>query len=100
MALQGQTLTLNIDPQGLRDVLDALLNSNRVVRMTAQYGETVPISKASKILNRSRATVYSMIKDGRLRTADGRVDVVSIAEYLDDPRTADQVASFKGRYRA
>jgi len=98
MASQG--LTLTVDPQGLRDVIDGLLSGNRIVRMTTQYGETVPISKAARMLNRSRTTVYSMIKDGRLRSADGQVDVVSIAEYLEDPHTADQVARFKGRYRA
>lgn len=98
MASQG--LTLTVDPQGLRDVIDGLLSSNRVVRMTTQYGETVPIAKAARMLNRSRTTVYSMIKDGRLRLADGQVDVVSIAEYLDDPHFADQLARFKGRYRA
>lgn len=98
--MASPSLTLTVDPQGLRDVIDGLLSSNRVVRMTTQYGETVPISKAAKMLNRSRTTVYSMIKDGRLRLADGQVDVVSIAEYLDDPHLADQLARFKGRYKA
>ena len=58
MASQG--LTLTIDPQGLRDVIDGLLSGNRIVRMTTQYGETVPISKAARMLNRSRTTVYSI----------------------------------------
>lgn len=97
MASQG--LTLTIDPSGIRDAIDALLSGNRVVRMTAQYGETVTVSKAARMLNRSRNTVYDMLKDGRLKKADGQVDVVSIAEYLEAPKTADQKARFEKRRR-
>lgn len=97
MASQG--LTLKLDPADLRNAIDALLWGNRIVRMTAQYGETVTVSKAAKMLNRSRTTVYGMLKDGRLKSADGQVDVVSIAEYLEAPKTADQKARFEKRRR-
>ena len=97
--MASHEMTLRLDPTDLRDAIDALLNGNRVVRMTSQYGECVTISKAAKMLGRSRTTIYDMIRDGRLKQADGHVDVVSIAEYLDSPKTANQKARFEKKRR-
>ena len=49
-----------------------------------KYGEHVDKSTAAKILGVTRATVYTMLKDGRIKGAcEGkRVDVRSIARYI------------------
>ena len=49
-----------------------------------KYGEHVDKSTAAKILGVTRATVYAMLKDGRIEGAcEGkRVDVRSIARYI------------------
>ena len=49
-----------------------------------KYGEHVDKTVASKILSVTRATVYAMLKDGRLQSTFGgsRVDVRSIARYI------------------
>ena len=49
-----------------------------------KYGEHVDKSTAAKILGVTRATVYTMLKDGRTKGAcEGkRVDVRSIARYI------------------
>lgn len=61
--------------------------SPRCDEMIRQYGEAVDKTLAAEILGVTRATVYSMLKDGRLDSAyEGkRVDVRSIARYMDMP---------------
>ncbi len=53
--------------------------------LTARYGEYVDKTVAAKILGVTRATVYAMLADGRIRGAcEGRrVDVRSIGRYMD-----------------
>lgn len=55
-----------------------------VAQLTARYGEYVDKTVAAKILGRTRATVYAMLNDGRIRAAFGgsRVSVRSIAAYM------------------
>lgn len=50
----------------------------------AKYGEFVNKSTAAKIIGVTRVTVYTMIKDGRLRTgfAGKKVNVRSIVDYI------------------
>ena len=52
--------------------------------LVAQYGEYVDKTATAKILGVTRATVYAMLKDGRIKGACSgkRVDVRSIARYL------------------
>ena len=52
--------------------------------LVAQYGKHVDKSTAARILGVSRATVYTMLADGRIEGACGglRVDVRSIARYM------------------
>lgn len=52
-----------------------------------KYGEYVDKSTAARILGVTRATVYAMLKDGRIKGACGgrRVDVRSIARYMYSP---------------
>ena len=65
-----------------------LLRSETIERkekeLVEQYGEHVDKSTAAKILGVTRATVYAMLKDGRIKGACGgkRVDVRSIARYI------------------
>ena len=57
---------------------------NRYEDMVRLYGEVCRQMVAAKILDVSRATIYRMCLDGRLRTAcEGtRVDVRSICDYI------------------
>lgn len=57
--------------------------------LTKQYGERVDKTVAAKILGVTRATVYTMLADGRLEGACGgkKVSVESIARYLAAPKT-------------
>ena len=56
--------------------------------LTRRYGDYVDKTVAAKILGVTRATVYTMLSDGRIAGACGgrRVDVRSIAQYLVCPR--------------
>ena len=84
--MASREMTLKLDPTDLRNAIDALLDGNATVRMTAQYGEWLTIKKASEILTVSRPTVYRMIEDGRIRAVDGRVVTESIADYLSEKK--------------
>lgn len=59
-------------------------NARKEAELVDSYGEHVDKSTAARILGVSRATVYTMLKDGRIKGACGgkRVDVRSIARHL------------------
>lgn len=58
--------------------------SRKEEALVAHYGEHVDKSTAARILGVTRATVYAMLKDGRIKGACSvrRVDVRSIAQHL------------------
>ena len=58
--------------------------SRKEEALVAQYGKHVDKTATAKILGVTRATVYAMLKDGRIKGACSgkRVDVRSIARYL------------------
>ena len=67
---------------------------DRVTVLVAEHGECVTQAKAARILDRHPSSIAMMLKDGRLtRAGDNRVDVRSIAAYLDNPKQND----FKAR---
>ena len=61
---------------------------SRVESFVARYGELINQKEAARILNIQPRSVARMLKDGRLRRVDRRVDVRSIADYIDHPRKA------------
>lgn len=65
--------------------------------MARLYGEVCNKSQAARILNCSYQTVAHMLNDGRLSYAcEGqKVDVRSIARYIENPKQAD----FEARQR-
>ena len=67
---------------------------NRLDDMLNRYGEVCKRSAAARILGCGRGKVAAMIEDGRLALACGgtMVDVRSIASYIEQPRTADELA--------
>jgi len=67
----------------------------RLEYLIGVYGECCRQSVAAKILGMSPATISTMTKDGRLKAVcEGkRVDMHSIATYMDAPAQAD----FKAR---
>ena len=59
-------------------------NARKEAELVDSYGEYVDKTTAAQILGVSRATVYAMLKDGRIKGACSgkRVDVRSIAKHL------------------
>lgn len=62
--------------------------------MARMYGEVVTKAAAARILNCAPRTVTAMLDDGRLAyaCAGEKVDVRSIARYIEAPRKADAAA--------
>ena len=65
---------------------DSLMRTEK--ELVNNYGEYVDKSTAAQILGVTRATVYAMLADGRIKGACSgrRVDVRSIARYIFSPR--------------
>ena len=71
---------------------------DRADRMAFLYGECCTKTRASAILGRSTKTIQVMLEDGRLALAgDGLVDVRSIAQYIENPKQNNFIASNKRR---
>ena len=62
------------------------MDMNRLSDMLDRYGEVCTQKEAGKILNVVPHTISRMMKEGRLRRVDRRVDVRSICEYIENPR--------------
>ena len=67
---------------------------NREEALVERYGECVDKTTASRLLGVTRATVYTMLADGRIAgSCEGRrVDVRSIARYLARPAQKKKVS--------
>ena len=67
---------------------------DRLTDMLERYGEVCTRVAAARILGCSTGKIKNMLRDGRLETACGgtMVDVRSIAEYIERPRQADEMA--------
>lgn len=63
---------------------------SRVESFVARYGEIVNQKVAAHILNLHPRSIARMLQDGRLRRVDRRVDVRSIADYIEHPRKAGE----------
>ena len=81
---------LTHDPKPVVEALYAE-NPDRATVMVALYGEVCTVAQAGKIIGRSFDTVKRMMEDGRLSPAcEGtRVDVRSIARYIEAPAAKD-----------
>ena len=68
--------------------------ANREEALVERYGECVDKTVASRLLGVTRATVYTMLADGRITgSCEGRrVDVRSIAQYLSRPAQKKKVS--------
>lgn len=68
----------------------------------ARYGEYVDKTVAARLLGVTRATVYTMLSDGRIEGAcEGRrVSVRSIVQYMKKPRLGEGGRSRRGKRRA
>lgn len=82
--MESVTLNVQVDLRELARVM-CELPERRVDAMVRQHGEVCTIVEASKMLSVTPRTVYTMLRDGRLRSAcEGeKVDVRSIASYID-----------------
>ena len=65
---------------------------SRLDDMLKRYGEVCTQGQAGRILNVVPRTIRRMMAEGRLRRIGHRVDVRSIAEYLENPRRANFTA--------
>ena len=61
------------------------MESERLTDMLEKYGELCLQETAAEILCMSTRTIRRMVKDGRLRAVDARIDVRSLARYIDNP---------------
>ena len=70
------------------------MNESREESMARMYGEVCSKSQAARILNVANKTVVTMLEDGRLAYAcqGEKVDVRSIARYIEAPKEADNEA--------
>ena len=68
--------------------------AKREEALVERYGECVDKTAASRLLGVTRATVYTMLADGRIAgSCEGRrVDVRSIARYLSRPDQKKKVS--------
>ena len=68
--------------------------------MLSRYGEAVKKIQAARMLNCSAGKISAMLKDGRLKTCcqGSRVDVRSIAEYIEAPKRLDFETRAKKKY--
>lgn len=75
---------LAMTEQELMKIRQGLQTEGALAYIVANNGWTMDKTKAAKLLGVTRATVYTMIADGRLeQLADGRIPAKSIADYLD-----------------
>ena len=67
-------------------------DGDRETEFVVMYGEYVDKSIAARILGVTRATVYAMLADGRIKAGhNGRfVDVRSIAQHMQNPGCASR----------
>ena len=70
---------------------------NRADVMARLYGEACTKAQAARMLNCAPRTITNMLADGRLdyACAGEKVDVRSIARYIEAPREADAEAHKK-----
>ena len=62
------------------------MNTERLNSMLDRYGEVCTQQVAGKILSVDPRTIYRMLEEGRLRRVGHRVDVRSLAEYIENPQ--------------
>lgn len=74
------------------------MNPERLNDMLARYGEVCEQKTAAQILNVNPRTIHRMIKEGRLRGVGHRVDVRSIAEYIENPDQINFMCSARRRH--
>jgi len=78
--------------QGLADlaaIMDGKFTATRQELLLAKYGMTCTVSAAMKELCKGRHAVNVMLDDGRLTRLSKGVDVVSLAEYMEDAKNHD-----------
>lgn len=61
------------------------MQNTRLDDMIERYGELCTQKTAAHILGIVPRTVHTMMEDGRLRRVGKRVDVRSIADYIENP---------------
>ncbi len=89
------TITLNRDQ--IEQILKGMTFVDRHAAMVDKWGEACRKVDAAKILSCSVTKINSMIEDGRIRLACGgdRIDVRSIADYIETGKAADHAARMK-----
>ena len=92
---------LALEERTRRDLWQYEQATCRANELTARYGEYVDKTVAAKILGVTRATVYAMLEDGRIKGAcEGRrVSVSSIAQYMVKPKLGEGARCRRGKRR-
>lgn len=70
---------------------------DRHAAMVEKHGEACTKSQAARLIRCSPTTITSMLQDGRLKSACGgtRVDVRSLADYIEDRGEMDHAARLR-----
>lgn len=97
---QAITATITLDASAMRALL-AQCPVDRQAAMVDKYGEACSKAQAAKIINASPPTITAMLEDGRIRYACGgeRVDVRSLADYIDNRGAEDHAARMRRKGR-
>lgn len=74
------------------------MQNDRLNDMLERYGEVCTQKTAAKILSIAPRTVFTMLEQGRLRRIGHRVEVRSIAEYLDNAMQINTMNKEKRRF--
>lgn len=99
MASYQTSVPVTVDIDSIVDAVIKRLSGDRIGTLTARYGEACNRKKAAEIIGCSPVTISSLIRDGRINSAcEGtRVDVRSLAEYIEDKPNKDRQAKIKRR---
>lgn len=93
-------MTINIPREVLAEMLAACTPIDRHRAMVERLGEACSKTTAAREIECSTQTITKMLEDGRLQAAcEGtRVDVRSLADYIERRPQADREARFVKKY--
>ena len=82
---------------GLQKVLEGKFTATREEVLLARHGTTCSVLQAMKELGRGRHAINTMVDDGRLKRVGNRIDVISMARYMEDAKNNDFWARIERR---
>ena len=89
--------TISLSAEQIAQILASAQLVDRHAAMVDKYGEACSKTTAAKIISCSTSTLSAMLEDGRIKyaCAGERVDVRSIADYIECRSEADHAARMR-----